>query len=325
MANIYNMTDTWTDGTTLTAIKMNVTDSSSAADSKLLDLQVGGSSKLTVGKDGAITAVSAGSVIPFYFANQAAFPSASTYHGALAHSHADGAMYFAHGGNWLELVNADDSGNVGIGTDAPDAKLHVRDATSGAGRGIHIGTGSVGASDDAHVLLNGRANYGYEGGQIVISDKNVNGTSTSKNFKISLYDSDQFYIDGSAGRVGIGTSSPSSTLDVNGSISDDVSDVRTPRYSSISTATTIADEGVYYCASNPTLTLGAPAAGAVLTIYNNSASSMTLNRGSTVTNMRIGGDNNTTNKTSVTLGGYSTAVVTLFSSTFAVVTGTDVT
>lgn len=105
MANIYNMTDTWTDGSTLTSIKMNVTDTSSAADSKLLDLQVGGSSKLTVGKDGAITAVQAGSVIPFYFANQAAFPSASTYHGAVAHSHADGAMYFAHGGAWNELAS----------------------------------------------------------------------------------------------------------------------------------------------------------------------------------------------------------------------------
>jgi hypothetical protein len=125
MANIYNMTDTWTDGSTLTSIKMNVTDTSSAADSKLLDLQVGGSSKLTVGKDGAITAVQAGSVIPFYYANQAAFPSASTYHGALAHSHSDGAMYFAHGGNWLKLVNADDSGNVGIGTATPSSTLDV--------------------------------------------------------------------------------------------------------------------------------------------------------------------------------------------------------
>lgn len=126
MANIYNMTDTWTDGSTLTSIKMNVTDTSSAADSKLLDLQVGGSSKLTVGKDGAITAVQASSVIPFYYDSQGLFPSASTYHGAVAHSHNDGAMYFAHGGNWLKLVNADNSGNVGIGTASPTGgKLQI--------------------------------------------------------------------------------------------------------------------------------------------------------------------------------------------------------
>ena len=53
---------------------------------------------------GVIIAPSVGSVIPFYFANQAAFPSAATYHGAIAHSHATGAMYFAHGGAWIELA-----------------------------------------------------------------------------------------------------------------------------------------------------------------------------------------------------------------------------
>jgi hypothetical protein len=54
---------------------------------------------------GAITAPQAGSIIPFYFANTAVFPSAATYHGALAHSHADGKMYFAHASNWVELVD----------------------------------------------------------------------------------------------------------------------------------------------------------------------------------------------------------------------------
>ena len=44
-------------------------------------------SLVTVADDGAITAPQVGSVIPFYYANQAAFPSAATYHGALAHSH----------------------------------------------------------------------------------------------------------------------------------------------------------------------------------------------------------------------------------------------
>ena len=55
---------------------------------------------------GTIVAPSTGNIIPFYFANQGDFPSATTYHGAIAHSHADGAMYFAHGGAWVELGNA---------------------------------------------------------------------------------------------------------------------------------------------------------------------------------------------------------------------------
>ena len=47
-------------------------------------------------------------VIPFYYAQQSDFPNATTYHGAIAHSHSDGAMYFAHAGNWVELANSSD-------------------------------------------------------------------------------------------------------------------------------------------------------------------------------------------------------------------------
>ncbi len=68
-------------------------------------------SLVTVADDGAITAPQVGSVIPFYYANQAAFPSAATYHGALAHSHADGAMFFAHGGSWVRII--DNGGPLG--------------------------------------------------------------------------------------------------------------------------------------------------------------------------------------------------------------------
>ena len=111
---------------------------------------------------------------------------------------------------------------------------------------------------------------------------------------------------------------------VTGAVTDSVSDVRTPRYTAISTATTISDEGVYYCTNAPTLTLGAPEVGAVMTIYNNNASSMTLSRGSTLVTMRIGADNNNTNNTSLTLGAYSTTTITMFLANFALVTGTDV-
>lgn len=56
VARIYDMADEWTEGATVyTAIKMNVTDTASDAGSKLLDLQVGGSSKFTVNKDGSLT------------------------------------------------------------------------------------------------------------------------------------------------------------------------------------------------------------------------------------------------------------------------------
>jgi len=53
---------------------------------------------------GSLTVSQNGNVVPFYYANQGAFPSATTYHGAVAHSHADGAMYYAHGGGWTKLA-----------------------------------------------------------------------------------------------------------------------------------------------------------------------------------------------------------------------------
>lgn len=72
-------------------------------------------SLVTVADDGAITAPQVGSIIPFYFANQAAFPSASTYHGAIAHSHADAAMYFAHGAVWSRMLDVNTTVTVANG------------------------------------------------------------------------------------------------------------------------------------------------------------------------------------------------------------------
>ena len=63
-------------------------------------------SVVTVSDEGAIVSPSAPSIIPFYFTNQSAFPSATTYAGAVLHSNADGAMYFSHSGAWKRLANS---------------------------------------------------------------------------------------------------------------------------------------------------------------------------------------------------------------------------
>src|SRR5262245_44459459 len=65
MANtpIGTLTATWNNaGTTYHAIKMNVTNSASAAGSRLLTLQIGGTDKFYVDKNG--TVVSAGAHLP---------------------------------------------------------------------------------------------------------------------------------------------------------------------------------------------------------------------------------------------------------------------
>ena len=66
---------------------------------------------------GLIEASAGENKIPSLYANLAALPSASTYHGMFAHVHSTGRAYFAHAGNWLELVNKNVAGNVGTGTE----------------------------------------------------------------------------------------------------------------------------------------------------------------------------------------------------------------
>ena len=134
------------------------------------------------------------------------------------------------------------------------------------------------------------------------------------------------------GTVGSITSSGTvsgATVTSSGNVNDSVSDVRTPRYTSHSGGNlTVSDEGVYWItngATLTTLTIGAPAAGTIISVYNNKGSSITLARGSTLTTMRKGADNNTTNNATLTLGAFSTTTITLFQSVLAVVTGTDVT
>ena len=139
-------------------------------------------------------------------------------------------------------------------------------------------------------------------------------------------DNNTYQVGSTVTAVNVTASGDVTAVDVtaSGDISDSVSNLRTPRRTAISADTTVSNEGVYNTTNAPTITLGAPSDGAIMTFYNNNASSMTLQRGSTVTNMRIAADNTTTNKTSVTLGAYSTTTVTMFTSTFAIVTGTDV-
>ena len=66
---------------------------------------------------GRISGIATNNVIPFLYSNYSDLPSATTYHGAFAHVHATQKAYFAHGGNWIELVNKETSGTVGTGTE----------------------------------------------------------------------------------------------------------------------------------------------------------------------------------------------------------------
>ncbi len=66
---------------------------------------------------GIIEGVSGQNKIPSLYTALTDLPSAATYHGLFAHVHVTGRGYFAHAGNWLELVNKETNGTVGTGTE----------------------------------------------------------------------------------------------------------------------------------------------------------------------------------------------------------------
>jgi len=63
---------------------------------------------------GVITAQAGENKIPSLYANIGSLPNANTYHGMFAHVHSEGKGYFAHAGNWLELINKDMYGVLGF-------------------------------------------------------------------------------------------------------------------------------------------------------------------------------------------------------------------
>ncbi len=56
------------------------------------------------------------SVLPFLWSNYSDLPTPGDVHGAVAHVHETGKLYYAHG-RWVELVNINDDRTVGTGTE----------------------------------------------------------------------------------------------------------------------------------------------------------------------------------------------------------------
>lgn len=152
---------------------------------------LGNGVSLTVINNNLITATG-GNRIAFYFENQAAFPNAATYHGAIAHSHADNAMYYAHGGVWIKLLSTLDSINSlsDVNTTSVPAEgqaLLWNAATSNWIPGTVSGGGGGGSAATTFLALTDTpANYTAAGSRFV----KVNSGATGLEFVAGIQSSD---------------------------------------------------------------------------------------------------------------------------------------
>ena len=113
-----------------------------------------------------IVATATDNVIPFLYSTLGDLPSASTYHGAFAHVHSEGKAYYAHAGNWVELVNKETDGITGTGSE--NYNVGVITATT-----VQVGTALTLSTD----ILDG-------GGTVNILGNNLNlaGVATAQDF-----------------------------------------------------------------------------------------------------------------------------------------------
>tara|TARA_B100000085_G_scaffold38122_1_gene31244 strand:+ start:2921 stop:4378 length:1458 start_codon:yes stop_codon:yes gene_type:complete len=110
--------------------------------------QISGSTEMTGSLviSGAIDSNEKANKIRFHYDTTGDLPSATDYHGMFAHVHAEGKAYFAHGGNWVELVNSGSSVGVNNITDFSN-QVSASAAASGFGSGgASIPAGTISGS-----------------------------------------------------------------------------------------------------------------------------------------------------------------------------------
>ena len=179
-----DVTQTWNaGGVAFSGARVNVTDTASAAGSKLLDIQKGGTSQFNIDKTGQAMFGDGTAAAP-------AITNIGDENTGLLFPAADTVAVATAG---VERVRIDAAGNVGVGTNSPQAIL---DVTSGIGSTRFTG----------HQILMTRN-----------SNNEIYTSGASSVLALGTNSVERMRIDAS-GNVGIGTNSPGAKLDVNGNV-----------------------------------------------------------------------------------------------------------
>jgi hypothetical protein len=216
MAFIYDLTDTWNaGGVTFNAIRMNVTDTASAAASRLVSLQVGGAERFGVDKGGNVLIGNGGDLL---------ISSATGGNNSEIYNDAQD-LYIATNGSTRFYISS--SGNIGLGNTSPGALLDVTGniLLSGASPNIELNNGGpIIYSPAANALA-----FATGGGP----------TSPVERMRID-----------SSGNVGIGTTSISYKMEIGGDlrIAGGGGDLRIQ--SATGTTTSVGDSQIYNDANN---------------------------------------------------------------------------
>ena len=199
-------------------------------------------------------------IIPFYYDNVSDFPSASTYHGAVAHAHNTGRLYFAHAG-WNELVNVESNGIVGTGTQpynigiitATEADINGNLDISGITTTLQLQVGTSGqtlvgittildedsfASDSATALATQQSIKAYVDDQITAQDLDIAGDTGTGAVDL---DSESLTIAGTSNEIETSASNQTVTI----GLPNDVSITNLTLGGTVSAASTIGVSGQY--------------------------------------------------------------------------------